>query len=67
MLVIAVRFVESIFVIGALGCVVVLILTAIEDVRTLFGLEENEESIPSPVRQHSNAEHPTHMPSPVTH
>ena len=42
MLVIAVRILETIFVIGAVGCVVVLMLTAIEDVRTLFGLDEKE-------------------------
>lgn len=63
MLVIAVRFVEGMFVIGGLGCLIVLILTAIEDVRTLFGLDDNEESAPAP--QRSNADHPTYTPSPV--
>ena len=40
MLVIAVRILETIFIVGALGCVVVLALTAIEDLRTLFGLDD---------------------------
>ena len=64
MLVVAVRFVEGMFVIGALGCLIVLILTAIEDVRTLFGLDDNEES--APASQRSNADHPTYTPSPAT-
>ena len=42
MLVLAVRILETMFVAGAAGCVVVLVLTAIEDVRTLFGLDEKE-------------------------
>jgi hypothetical protein len=29
------------FVVGALGCVAVIILTVIEDVRTLFGREDD--------------------------
>jgi len=41
-MVIAVKTLESIFVVGAAGCVVVLLLTAIEDIRTLFGFEEKE-------------------------
>ena len=40
MLVIAVRILETIFIVGAVGCVVVLALTAIEDLRTLFGLDD---------------------------
>ena len=44
MLVLAVRIVETMFVVGAVGCVVVLALTAIEDIRTLFGLDEKEYS-----------------------
>jgi hypothetical protein len=32
-----VRLLEGIFVVGSVGCVVVLILTAIEDVKTLLG------------------------------
>jgi hypothetical protein len=39
-LVIAVRILETIFIVGALGCVVVLALTAIEDLRTLFGRDD---------------------------
>ena len=42
MLVLAVRILETIFVVGVGGCVLVLVLTAIEDVRTLFGLDEQE-------------------------
>jgi hypothetical protein len=42
MLVLAVRILETMFVVGAVGCLVVLVLTAIEDVRTLFGLDEKE-------------------------
>jgi len=44
MLVLAVRIVETMFVVGAIGCVAVLALTAIEDIRTLFGLDEKEYS-----------------------
>jgi hypothetical protein len=44
MLVLAVRILEAIFVVGALGCVVVLVLTAIEDVRTLLGRDEKKHS-----------------------
>ena len=52
MLVIAVRILETMFVVGAVGCVVVLALTAIEDLRTLVGLDdvdisENRKSIES--------------------
>jgi hypothetical protein len=39
-LVIAVRTLETIFIVGTLGCVVVLALTAIEDLRTLFGRDD---------------------------
>ena len=42
MVTVAARVLESLFVVGAAGCVIVLILTAIEDIRTLFGLEEKE-------------------------
>jgi hypothetical protein len=44
MLVLAVRILETMFVLGAIGCVAVLALTAIEDIRTLFGLDEKEYS-----------------------
>ena len=42
LLTIAVRILESIFVIGMLGCVFVLFLTTIEDIRTLFDAEEKK-------------------------
>jgi hypothetical protein len=42
MLAVAVRVLESLFVVGAAGCCVVLLLTAVEDLRTLFGREEKE-------------------------
>ena len=44
MLVLAVRILETMFVLGAIGCVVVLAWTAVEDIRTLFGLDEKEYS-----------------------
>ena len=34
------RLLESMFVIGSIGSVAVLVLTAIEDLKTLFGREE---------------------------
>lgn len=40
MLVLVVRILETMFVVGAIGCVAVLALTAVEDVRTLFGRDE---------------------------
>jgi hypothetical protein len=43
-LVIAVRILETIFIVGALGCVVVLVLTAIEDLRTLFGRDDVDKT-----------------------
>ena len=42
MLVVAVRILEGLFVVGTCGCVIVLILTAVEDVRTLLGFDEKE-------------------------
>jgi hypothetical protein len=54
MLVIAVRLLEGIFVVGSAGCVVVLILTAIDDLRVLFGhAGERVNTAPS----ESKAEH----------
>ena len=44
MLVIAVRILETMFVVGTIGCVVVLALTAIEDLRTLLGLDDVEKT-----------------------
>jgi len=42
MVVIAIRILEGMFVVGAIGCVVVLALTAIEDVRTLLGRDADK-------------------------
>ena len=39
-----VRILEAMFVVGALGSVVVLVLTGIEDVEMLFGGEEENHS-----------------------
>jgi hypothetical protein len=41
MVVLVVRLLEGMFVAGALGCVAVIILTVIEDIRTLFGRDDN--------------------------
>jgi len=37
------RFLEEIFVLGSLGSFVVLVLTRIEDLETLFGMDVKEE------------------------
>jgi hypothetical protein len=37
---ILVRFLEGMFVIGSIGSVIVLVLSGIEDIKTLFGGEE---------------------------
>jgi hypothetical protein len=42
MLVIAIRMVEGMFELGALGCVLVLVLTAIDDIRVLFGRDDDK-------------------------
>jgi len=39
-----VRFLEGLFVIGSIGSAAVLVLSAIEDFKTLFGREESEHS-----------------------
>ena len=39
-----VRILETIFTVGAIGSAIVLILTAIEDLETLFGREETPHS-----------------------
>ncbi|MGB6387122.1 MAG: hypothetical protein WBE45_20965 [Terriglobales bacterium] len=39
-----VRVLESMFVVGAIGSVVVLVLSGIEDLKLLFGLEEEDHS-----------------------
>jgi len=41
-LVIAIRFVEVLFVAGAVGSLLVLALTTIEDLETLFGSDESD-------------------------
>ena len=40
LLIILARFLEGLFVVGSLGSFVVLVLSGIEDVKTLFGGEE---------------------------
>lgn len=42
-LVLMVRLLEGIFIVGSVGCVAVLILTAIEDVKTLLGRDGDDE------------------------
>jgi hypothetical protein len=42
MLVIAIRIVEGMFVLGALGCVLGPVLTAIDDIRLLFGRDDDK-------------------------
>jgi hypothetical protein len=38
------RILESMFVLGSIGSVAVLVLTGIEDLKTLLGREESEPS-----------------------
>lgn len=38
------RFLEGMFVIGSIGSVAVLVLSGIEDLKTLFGREESNHS-----------------------
>ncbi len=38
------RLLEAMFVIGSIGSVAVLVLSGIEDLKTLFGREESEHS-----------------------
>jgi hypothetical protein len=38
------RLLESMFVVGSIGSFVVLVLSGIEDLKTLFGREESEHS-----------------------
>jgi hypothetical protein len=42
MLVFVVRILEGMFVLGAAGCVLVLVLTAIDDIRVLFGRDDDK-------------------------
>jgi hypothetical protein len=39
-----VRILESMFVVGAIGSIVVLVLSGIEDLKLLFGMEEENHS-----------------------
>ena len=39
-----VRLLEGMFVVGSIGSFVVLVLSGIEDLKTLFGREESEHS-----------------------
>jgi hypothetical protein len=43
-LTIVARFLEGMFVIGSIGSLVVLVLSGIEDIKTLFGGEEEHHS-----------------------
>ena len=38
------RILEGMFIVGSLGSLVVLVLTGIEDIETLFGMDEKEKS-----------------------
>ncbi len=40
-LVFAVRILEGMFIVGSIGCIAVLALTAVEDVRTLLGMDDD--------------------------
>ena len=42
MLVFAIRLLEGMFILGALGCVLVFVLTAIDDIKSLFGKDEDK-------------------------
>jgi hypothetical protein len=43
MLVFAARILEGMFVLGAIGCVLVLVLTAIDDFRVLFSRDDDKK------------------------
>jgi hypothetical protein len=45
MLIVAVRILEVLFAIGAVGSVLVLMLTTIDDVKVLFGSDEEKASV----------------------
>ena len=47
----AIRLLEGMFVLGALGSVLVLVLTTIDDVRELFGKHERDEESQRQVAQ----------------
>jgi hypothetical protein len=42
MLVLLIRILEGMFVLGALGCVLVFVLTAIDDIRVLFSRDDDK-------------------------
>jgi hypothetical protein len=42
--ILVVRLLESMFVIGSIGSFAVLVLSGIDDLKTLFGREESEHS-----------------------
>lgn len=44
LVIILARFLEGMFVIGSIGSFVVLVLSGIEDLQTLFGKEEEQHS-----------------------
>jgi len=46
MLIFAIRVLEGMFLIGLFGCVFVLILTSIDDVRVLFSSDDKDSSQP---------------------
>jgi hypothetical protein len=39
------RFLETLFVVGSIGSFVVLVLSGIEDIKTLFGTEEEHHHL----------------------
>jgi hypothetical protein len=43
--VVPVRILEGMFVVGSIGSVAVLVLSGIEDLKTLFGMEEDESHL----------------------
>jgi len=40
MIVVGIRILEGMFLVGGLGCAVVLLLTTLEDIQVLFGKED---------------------------
>jgi hypothetical protein len=43
--IIVARFLETLFVVGSIGSFVVLVLSGIEDIKTLFGAEEEHHHL----------------------
>jgi hypothetical protein len=64
MLVFAVRILEGMFLVGALGCVLVLVLTTIDDIRVLFSRDDDKhrsarsENAEIPSRQNQHPQQP---------